>query len=74
MILGLLMLPYLDANPAGCGYYAIRRRRVVYLVFQGILWLWILLTLIGTSCAARTGGFPRLMGLEIGQSSGMSSY
>ncbi len=57
VILGLLMLPYLDANPAGCGYYAIRRRRVVYLVFQGILWLWILLTLIGTFLRGPNWGF-----------------
>jgi len=57
VILGLLMLPYLDANPAGCGCYAIRRRRVVYLIFQGILWLWILLTLIGTFLRGPNWGF-----------------
>jgi hypothetical protein len=48
-IFGLMALPYLDPNPRGSGYYTIRQRRWVYLVFQfGFLQLWVLLILIGT--------------------------
>jgi hypothetical protein len=49
IIFGLMALPYLDPNPRGNGYYTIRQRRWVYLVFQfGFLQLWVLLILIGT--------------------------
>ncbi len=49
IIFGLMALPYLDPNPRGSGYYTIRQRRWVYLVFQfGFLQLWVLLILIGT--------------------------
>lgn len=49
IILGLMAIPYLDRNPRGSGYYTIRQRRWVYLVFQfGFLQLWVLLILIGT--------------------------
>jgi hypothetical protein len=47
IVVALLALPYLDRNPAGNGYYTIRQRPVVYLVFQFIFWLWLLLILIG---------------------------
>jgi hypothetical protein len=48
IVLGLMAIPYLDRNPEGSGYYAIRPRRFAYLVFQfGFLQLWILLILVG---------------------------
>lgn len=49
IILGLMALPYLDVNPKGTGYYSIRQRRWVWLVYHfGFLNLWIVLILIGT--------------------------
>jgi hypothetical protein len=49
IILGLMAIPYLDANPKGNGYYTIDERRFGYAVFLfGFLGLWILLILIGT--------------------------
>jgi hypothetical protein len=49
IILGLMAIPYLDANPHGSGYYTIAQRRFAYLVFQfGFLQLWILMILVGT--------------------------
>lgn len=49
IIFGLMAIPYLDPNPKGSGYYTIRQRPWVYLVFQfGFLQLWVLLIVIGT--------------------------
>jgi hypothetical protein len=49
IIFGLMALPYLDVNPKGNGYYTIRQRRWVWLVYHfGFINLWILLILIGT--------------------------
>ena len=49
IILGLMALPYLDVNPKGNGYYTIRQRRWVWLVYHfGFVNLWVLLILIGT--------------------------
>jgi hypothetical protein len=49
IIFGLMIIPFLDRNPQGSGYYSIRRRRFSLLVFGfGYLQLWILLILIGT--------------------------
>ena len=47
IVVALLALPYLDRNPKGSGYYTIRQRRFVYLLFQFGFWLWLLLILIG---------------------------
>jgi hypothetical protein len=47
IVVALLLLPYLDRNPKGSGYYTIRQRRFVYLLFQFGFWLWLLLILIG---------------------------
>jgi hypothetical protein len=46
IVVALLALPYLDRNPAGSGYYTIRHRRIVYLLFQFAFWFWLLLILI----------------------------
>ncbi len=47
IVLGLMALPYLDRKPAGSGCYTIRRRQLVYLLFQSAFWLWILLIVVG---------------------------
>ena len=47
IVVALLALPYLDRNPNGSGYYTIRQRRFVYLLFQFGFWLGLLLILIG---------------------------
>jgi hypothetical protein len=48
IILGLMALPYLDVNPKGNGYYTIRQRRWVWLVYHfGFVNLWVVLILIG---------------------------
>lgn len=47
IVVALLALPYLDHDPRGSGYYTIRQRRFVYLLFQFGFWLWLLLILIG---------------------------
>ncbi|MBM4092461.1 MAG: hypothetical protein FJ276_24015 [Planctomycetes bacterium] len=49
VILGLLALPYLDANPLGNGYYTIIQRKFAYVIYQfGFLVLWITMILLGT--------------------------
>ena len=49
IVLGLMLIPYIDRNSQGSGYYTITQRRFAYLVFQfGFLGLWILLILVGT--------------------------
>ncbi len=49
IVVGLMLIPYIDRNSEGNGYYTIRRRRFAYIVFQfGFLGLWILLILVGT--------------------------
>lgn len=48
IILGLMAIPYLDANPRGNGYYSLRGRHgAVVLFLFGFLQLWVLLILIG---------------------------
>ena len=48
VIFGLMALPYLDVNPKGNGYYSIRQRRWVWLVYHfGFVNLWVVLILIG---------------------------
>ncbi|MCE5268563.1 MAG: hypothetical protein LLG00_11825 [Planctomycetaceae bacterium] len=46
-VLGLFALPYLDRTPTAGGQYSIRTRRTVYIAFQSIFWLWILLLVVG---------------------------
>ncbi len=49
IIFGLSVIPYLDKNKLGNGYYTIQQRRFAYLVYQfGFLALWISLIVIGT--------------------------
>ena len=49
IILGLMVIPYVDANPLGNGYYTFRQRRIAILSFCfGFLGLWVLMIVIGT--------------------------
>ena len=49
IIIGLMVIPYVDANPLGNGYYTFRQRRVAILsFFVGFLGLWVAMIVIGT--------------------------
>ena len=49
IIAGLIAIPYIDTNPAGCGRYCWRERRFAITTFLfGFLILWLLLIQIGT--------------------------
>src|SRR5579885_2455229 len=56
IILGLMVIPYIDINPKGNGYYCWKDRRWEILTFfLGFHILWVSLIIIGTSCAGRAG-------------------
>ena len=49
IIIGLMVIPYIDTNPLGNGYYTFRQRRVAILSFcLGFLGLWVAMIIIGT--------------------------
>ncbi len=49
IILGLMAIPYIDANPLGNGYYTYRQRRFAIWTFLfGFLLLWVTMIVIGT--------------------------
>jgi hypothetical protein len=48
IIVGLMVFPYIDANPLGVGYYTIRQRKVAIWGFGLGFLLWISLVFIGT--------------------------
>ncbi len=49
IILGLMVIPYIDANPLGNGYYTFRQRKFAILTFLfGFLALWVTMIVIGT--------------------------
>ncbi len=49
IIVGLMVVPYLDFNPKGNGYFTIVERKFSYLTFQfGFLFLWVTLIVLGT--------------------------
>lgn len=51
IIVGLVLIPYLDTNPHGNGYYTLRQRRFAVATFLfGFLGLWVLPILIGVFC------------------------
>lgn len=48
IIVGLMLIPYLDINPRGNGYFTFAGRKYEILIFCfGFLFLWILLIIIG---------------------------
>jgi hypothetical protein len=49
IIVGLMAIPYIDANPLGNGYYTYKQRRFAIWAFNlGFLGLWVLMIIIGT--------------------------
>jgi hypothetical protein len=49
IIVGLMVVPYIDTNPMGNGYYTLRQRRFSIGAFAfGFLFLWVAMILIGT--------------------------
>ncbi len=49
IIIGLMVIPYIDTNPLGSGYYTIKQRRFAIATFCfGFLVLWVSMILIGT--------------------------
>jgi hypothetical protein len=49
IIVGLMIIPYIDTNPLGAGYYTIRQRKFALATFAfGFLLLWVSMIIIGT--------------------------
>ena len=49
IIVGLMVIPYVDVNPLGNGYYTFRERRFAITVFLlGFIILWVSLIILGT--------------------------
>ncbi|MFZ3213620.1 MAG: hypothetical protein WA188_19105 [Terriglobales bacterium] len=49
IIVGLIIIPYIDTNPLGAGYYTIKQRKFALATFGfGFLLLWVAMILIGT--------------------------
>ena len=49
IIVGLMVIPYIDANPLGNGYYTWKQRRFAIATFCfGFMVLWLLMVVIGT--------------------------
>jgi len=47
-ILGLILIPYIDTNPKGNGYYSFKDRKLAISIFLFAYLLWIFLIVIGT--------------------------
>ena len=49
IIVGLMAIPYIDANPLGNGYYTYRQRRfAIWTFIFGFIFLWVVMIVIGT--------------------------
>ncbi len=49
IIIGLMMIPYIDTNPLGNGYYTLKQRKFAILTFCfGFIVLWLSMIMIGT--------------------------
>ncbi|MFQ5454808.1 MAG: cytochrome B6 [Nitrospirota bacterium] len=48
IILGLIVIPYLDFNPSGAGYYSFSERKFAVTVFSFGLALWYVMIVVGT--------------------------
>ncbi|MBI3667185.1 MAG: cytochrome C [Acidobacteria bacterium] len=49
IIVGLMAIPYIDANPLGAGYYTFKQRKWAILTFCfGFIGLWVAMVIIGT--------------------------
>jgi hypothetical protein len=49
IVVGLILIPYIDTNPNGNGYYTFKeRKRAIFMFLFGWIVLWVYLILIGT--------------------------
>ena len=49
IIIGLMVIPYIDTNPFGCGYYTWNQRKFAIAIFLfGFVVLWVSMIVIGT--------------------------
>src|ERR1700751_797049 len=49
IIIGLMVIPYIDVNPLGNGYYTYKQRRFsIWTFLVGFIGLWVLMIVIGT--------------------------
>jgi len=49
IIIGLMAIPYIDANPLGNGYYTYKQRKFAIWTFNiGFIGLWVVMIMIGT--------------------------
>ncbi|HWC00856.1 MAG TPA: hypothetical protein VG672_29320 [Bryobacteraceae bacterium] len=49
IIVGLMVIPYIDANPLGSGYYTFRQRKfAIWTFIVGFIVLWVSMIVIGT--------------------------
>jgi hypothetical protein len=49
IIIGLMAIPYIDANPLGNGYYTYKQRRFsIWTFLMGFVGLWVVMIIIGT--------------------------
>src|SRR5207302_3422220 len=49
IIVGLIVLPYIDANPLGNGYYTYKQRKfAIWTFIFGFIFLWVSMIVIGT--------------------------
>jgi hypothetical protein len=48
IIVGLMIIPYIDTNPRGGGYYSFHQRKFALIVFGFGYMLWVVLIIIGT--------------------------
>lgn len=48
IIVGLMIIPYVDTNPRGSGYYSFHQRKFAMIVFGFGYMLWVVLIIIGT--------------------------
>ncbi len=49
IIIGLMVIPYIDENPLGNGYYTFKQRKFAILTFVfGFALLWVMMIIIGT--------------------------
>ena len=49
IIVGLMLVPYIDLNPAGNGYYSYKQRKfAIWTYMFGFIVLWVILIFVGT--------------------------
>jgi hypothetical protein len=62
ILIGLMAIPYMDANPLGNGYYTFKQRKFAIIAFCfGFLILWLSMVVIGTFIRGPTWDHNRLV-------------